>query len=515
MTHFKIETSTLELESSKKLEMPSRTLLAHPSLYFSNFKTPANPGMNTQLSFSNKDLLLIEEELGPQEVEEILFLCMDFAPHSSIRELLSDLNERSMLLPSGLAELLSVIKRFDLLKRFLNMSSAGVKILLVSNSRILSEYRVLMVEIHEELEECDLESLLFLLKSQLRNGGKLPKKTFLSLVIEMEKVNLIGPGNLDVLEHNLKTIRRMDLRNKLIKKKQPDQGAQRGPYINAFKATPTHNNITSIENTWRPTSSMYELKGKTPVQESAKLSQAAEIDERYEVRHDLKRYCLIIDCVGNDASQLELTFNNIGFEVEKHMYVTAKELENVLQKASMNKQLQKCDMFMCFIISRGNSDSLFGINQETPEFSLDKVNTYFTGQACQYLIGKPKLFFIHHYVVPDAAPASACSMIERDGPDNSSRECDGWTRYRNKLPNEADIFWSHCKVEDQELQMSPGTSSLYLRNLCSLLSNEKSRTNHHFLDIHTQLNSLVFNQQPKYCLQLKHTLTKKLYLPSF
>ncbi|KAM8934111.1 LOW QUALITY PROTEIN: CASP8 and FADD-like apoptosis regulator [Pelodytes ibericus] len=496
--------------------MPPEELLCAPQPYQEctrfrkDWETCGNAGMSSP-QFSNRLLLHIEEDLDDSDVEVMLFVCIDFACHSSIRALLSDLNERSMLRPTGLVELFAVVKRFDLLKKNLSMTKAEAETLLATHTRLLPCYRVLMAEINDELEESDLDSLLFLLKNQMRNGGKLPP-TFLSLVVELEKKDLIGPENLEMLEQSFKTIRRIDLLNKICKKMQEGHAEPRGPYIHAFGATPTHNKLShSTLNSYK--SSSYKVKGKTQIQESRKIIPAIENDERYMMRLENVGFCLIIDCVGNDADMLEDTFKNLHFAVTKYKHSTTRDLTNILQDVSRTEQLRNHDIFLCIIISRGYSDGIFGIDDETSSgIPLDEIKNYFTGQSCPYLIGKPKLFFIQNYVVREIEQASTSSMVEVDGPVEENVDYDGRLPRRHKIPNEADIFWSHCKVDEMELQHSPGTGSLYLWNLCSLLSDRTKKR--HLLDIHTQLNFIICQERQECPLQLKHTLTKKLFLPS-
>uniref|UniRef100_A0A8C5Q6V8 CASP8 and FADD like apoptosis regulator n=1 Tax=Leptobrachium leishanense TaxID=445787 RepID=A0A8C5Q6V8_9ANUR len=402
----------------------------------------------------NAQLLHIEEELDQQEIEEMLYVTRDVSPSKSIRQLLSDLNERFILQPTVFAELFYVVKRFDLLRKFLDMSKPEAESLLMAHKKLFSEYRITMVEIHEELNESDLDSLHFLLKSQLKSGTKIQKMTFLSLAIELEKMNLLGPDNLKLLDQSLQTIRRVDLQKKLRRKMSLGK-----------------------EHVYRR-----ERNG-----------------EKYQIRQP--GFGLIIDCVGNDAGE---TF---GCDVQKHMYSTTKDIKQALKNVSNMEQLCQYAFLVCFVISRGKSDAIFGVDEKFPEISLDTIKSYFNGGSCPYLAGKPKLFFIQHYVTQQPVlpeGESASGMLEVDGPVERNLERDQRKHWRNTIPSEADIFLSHCKVDENELQQSPSTGSLYLRSL----------RKDHLLDIHTELNSIVYREQPDYSIKLKHTLTKKLYFPS-
>ncbi|POI31020.1 hypothetical protein CIB84_005229 [Bambusicola thoracicus] len=109
----------------------------------------------------------IEEELDKEEVDMMVFLCRDLAPDlatAGLRELLGALNERDKLSLLGLSELLYRVKRFDLLRRILKTEKTTVEANLTRNPRLVPDYRVLMVEINENLEKEEVSSLVFLLR---------------------------------------------------------------------------------------------------------------------------------------------------------------------------------------------------------------------------------------------------------------------------------------------------------------------------------------------------------------
>jgi hypothetical protein len=50
------------------------------------------------------------------------------------------------------------------------------------------------------------------------------------------------------------------------------------------------------------------------------------------------------------------------------------------------------DCFVCCILSHGGTDEVSGVNNKS--VSIKKITSYFRGDKCQTLVGKPKLFFI-------------------------------------------------------------------------------------------------------------------------
>ncbi|CAJ0926160.1 unnamed protein product [Ranitomeya imitator] len=231
--------------------------------------------------------------------------------------------------------------------------------------------------------------------------------------------------------------------------------------------------------------------------------KSADHEESYPVRKHHQGFCVIIDCVGNDAEMLDAAFRSQYFTVECHMYKKVDEVEAILQDVAHMEQHRQHDVFVCIIISRGNADSLFCLDGDLPGLSLDRIKSFFTGQSCPNLRGKPKLFFIQNYLVSDTEEEGC---VEVDGP----QECAArrpQIQNHSRIPNEADIFWSHCRVKELELQRSSGFPSVYLRSLRDLLAEKKSSKD--ILDIHTELNRIIYAKKSGYFLQLRHTLTKK------
>nr|KAF6336295.1 CASP8 and FADD like apoptosis regulator [Myotis myotis] len=183
----------------------------------------------------------IDEALDEDEREMLLFLCRDVVADVSafnVRDLLDSLNERGKLSHMGLAELLYRVRRFDLL----------------GHPHLVSDYRVLMAEIGEHLDKSDMSSLIFLMKDYMGRGKTAKDKSFLDLVMELEKLNLVAPDQLELLEKCLKNIHRIDLKTKIQKYKQSAQGAE-SSYVNGLQASlpnlsikdPSYNLRVSLE----------------------------------------------------------------------------------------------------------------------------------------------------------------------------------------------------------------------------------------------------------------------------
>ncbi|CAN2389151.1 CASP8 and FADD-like apoptosis regulator [Pristimantis euphronides] len=449
---------------------------------------------------SSRTLVQIYEELEPDEEEVIRFACRDINVTTNVSLLLSELNEKHS--QPVILELLHLLKRFDLIKKHYKLPKAEVETFMKKQSRVVSDYRYLIIELNEQVEEHDLKSLIFILKDDLRNIVKIKNKTFLSLIVELEKNQLLTPSNLDFLKDLFGNIHRVDLKKRILKFQQKDYVSRGGPCINAYPVP----------------ASLYRNGGSTSSSTTLTLQgclyiylQIENHDERYLVRKETMGFCVIIDCVGNDSEMLQVLFRSLHFVVQCHLYKKVGDVEEILQDIAKMEQHRNHDIFACVVISRGNADSLFCLDGNLPGLSLEKIRNIFTGKSCPNLRGKPKLFFIQNYFVCDVEELQEEGSVEVDGLREDAASC---LRVQNqtKIPNEADIFWSHCRVDELELQRSSGSTSLYLRSLRDLLSNHKIRKHRDLLDIQTELNRIIYTKQAGYSLQLKHTLTKKLFI---
>ncbi|XP_075685887.1 CASP8 and FADD-like apoptosis regulator isoform X2 [Rhinoderma darwinii] len=470
-------------------------------------KAEGNIVMSGHFVPSRTQIVQIVDELESDEEEVIMFACRDQASNFIVSELLSELNEGNSY--PVILEVLNLLKRYDLIRKHYKMTKVQVETLLKTQSRVISDYRCLMIELNEQIEEDELESLVFLLKNKLRNGEKLKIKTFLALIVELEKNQLVMPSKLDLLENMFQTIHRVDLKNRILKFQQKDSNCG-GSYINAIPASPSFNGKSSASSSsMKPQLECSSNKGAIPVQET--LLQTGDCDERYLVRKESMGFCVIIDCVGNDSEMLQFLFRSQNFVVQCHLYKKVDEVKTILQDVANMEQHRNHDIFACVLISRGNSDSLFCLDGNSPGLSLDRIKNFFTGKSCPNLRGKPKLFFILNYFDSNIEEEQEQRFVEVDAPREDAASHQEIQKH-STIPNEADIFWSHCRVDELELQGSSGSTSFYLRSLRDLLHEKGNRKYRDLLDIHTELNRIIYTKQAGYFLQLRHTLTKKLFL---
>ncbi|XP_073927491.1 CASP8 and FADD-like apoptosis regulator isoform X3 [Castor canadensis] len=382
--------------------------------------------------------------------------------------------------------------------------------------------RVLMMEIGEDLDKSDVSSLIFLTKDYTGRGKTAKDKSFLDLVIELEKRNLIASDQLNLLEKCLKNIHRIDLKTKIQKYQQSVQGAETS-YMNSSQTSlpslslkdPSRlQNGKSKERRLVEHPNIQRKPVKTSIQESGAFLPKHIPQERYRMQSKPLGICLIIDCIGNDADVLQHTFTSLGYEVHPFLYLHVSEIDRVLHQFACKPQHRDYDSFVCVLVSRGGSQSVFGVDQTQSGFSLDQIRRMFTGDVCPFLIGKPKLFFIQNYVVSEGHLEDS-SLLEVDGPAMHNMESRVQQPGHYMVHREADIFWSLCIADVSLLERSSSLPSVYLKSLSQKLEQERKRP---LVDLHVELIDKVYDwnsrvsAKEKYCLSLQHTLRKTLIL---
>ncbi|NWU92255.1 CFLAR regulator, partial [Upupa epops] len=471
----------------------------------------------------------IEQELDKQEEEMVVFLCRDLVPDlatADLREIMLALIEREKLAWLGLAELLYRVKRFDLLRRILKTEKSIVEANLVRSHRLVPDYRILMVEINENLEKNEVNSLIFLLRDYIPRMKMAKDKSFLALVIYLEKLNLVGPDQLDLIEDCFQNIHRIDLIRKIHKYKHEavmSSVHSQPVYLNALQASlpnlslidpPYNSGNMSIEKSQNGQSRLMAEPVHMSIEESGSGSRKVS-DDQYRMQSQPLGMCLILDCIGNDTDVLEETFRSLSYEVHCHRYLNIDTMDQTLLEVARLQKHRNFDSFICILVSRGSPQSIFCTDHTFSGFPLEQIKKYFSADSCPQLAGKPKVFFIQSYIVPENKQ-ECTSMLEINGNDKKII-ANANIPWKFNIPQIADIFWSQCKVDVSTLERSPNSSSYYLHCLVELLRHPHKRKLS-IVDIHKELDRRIRewnkasdpNQQ--YSLLLQYTLTKKLFL---
>ncbi|TNN53982.1 CASP8 and FADD-like apoptosis regulator [Liparis tanakae] len=415
------------------------------------------------------------EALSSGERRRIFYLCEIVDTDTSVARMKDMLTSKVMCHERGhlfLIELLLQLRRFDILKKVYNTNRDEVEKALI-HRQVLPRFRVLMANINEDMANEDLNSVKFLLGSTLPREIMEKVQSFLDVIIELEKLDIVSPERVDFVEECFRNIGRVDLAKK----------------VTAYKMSATEN---------------------FPVPVHTEQHLQTQLD-RYRLNTNPRGVCVIIDCVGNDGDMLEQTFKALHFNVFLSKWLCVDETLSVLRGLFRKRENLEGDGFVCCIISRGVKDHLLGTDSYGAGLHLDKVRRLFTADSCPMLAGKPKLFFIQRYSVPEFSPHARMEHrdedLETDGGSGQSR-CD-------IIPTDADVFWSHCWTDERQLEQGHHRS-IYLKALTDALHKGQRRKTH-LVDVHTEVNGAIFehnttNPDAQYNIDLKHTLRKDLYL---
>ncbi|KAM6934049.1 CASP8 and FADD-like apoptosis regulator [Xenentodon cancila] len=424
-----------------------------------------------------QEISQIAEALGSGECSKALFLCETLETDNSVnrvKEILSSKVQSHENASLFLCELVWRVGRLDILRKVYKVSVSEVEQRL-KNREVLSRYRVLMANISDDIAKADLNSITFLLSNTLPRETIRNAKSFLDVLIELEKLDSVSPERVDIVEKCLKDIGRVDLAKK----------------VTAYRRSTA-------------------ARINAPLYVSRESSHQSMI-EQYNFNNNPRGLCVIIDCVGHDGGMLEQTFKALHFNVVLYQWLSASDTLSVLTGISRQRDNHRGDGFVCCIISRGTANHLLGTDLYGSGIPTDSVRRLFTADSCPMLVGKPKLFFIQRYSIPEFM--SSPRMENRDE-DLETDGCNGLAAC-NYIPTDADVFWSHCWTDESQLEQGEH-HSMYLKALTdALYKAQRRRTN--LVEVHTEVNGAIFEHNKRkpaaiYHMDLKHTLRKNLYL---
>lgn len=411
-----------------------------------------------------------------------------------------------------LVELLLQIRRYDILKKVFGYSRNEVEKNQMYRN-VLPKFRVLMAEVSEDMASEDLDSMKFLLSKMVPREKLDRAQNFLDVITELEKLDKVSSEQVDLVEECLENIGRADLAKNVksykmtvatseqhLSQQQRCRAACANPIRETFHLPQQARQVQALLTAATNIPAVYapvhrEHNHPTPI-------------DCYKFNSDPRGVCVIIDCVGNDGDMLAHTFRNLHFSVFLHKWLNVGDSLSTLREIFRNRQNQEGDGFVCCIISRGTTDYLLATDTFSTGLHLDTVRRLFNAEACPMLAGKPKLFFIQRYSVPEFQPYARTYHRDED------LETDGLSR-RDYVPTDADVFWSHCWTDEGQLEQRDH-HSIYLKSLTRALQTGQKRKIH-LVDAHIEVNAAIYNHnasnsQTKYNIDLKHTLRKNLYL---
>ncbi|MCJ8729934.1 hypothetical protein PDJAM_G00111740 [Pangasius djambal] len=441
----------------------------------------------------------IDEGLAKSEVAALKFLCMDYLGRKRLetvkdaKDLFLRLSEQALLEDEFfLSDLLYTIGRYDLLP-VLDTNKNNVSRLLQNQSSGVSVYRKMLYQLSEDITDENLRNIKFLLKRLPK--AKLASATFLDVLAEMEKMELLGEDNLDELENVLsKCSKELACKNISIAETHPQ-----------WTGSLSRSEITvDTDSHGRPVSRTDVING----------------DDYYPVTQRPLGHCLIINNYnfeessklnnrkGTDADKDALTnvFGRMHFSVDARRDLTSSDMLKTVTELS-EKDHSRMDAFVCCILSHGEKGTVLGIDGK-PVLIRDLTQLF---ARCSTLTGKPKLFFIQ-----------ACQGNELqqgvwrpDGTEEAEYEEDAEKADAPRVPIEADFLIGMATVESYKSFRHTTEGSIFIQELCKQLK-EGCPKNEDILSIMTKVNRSVSARELNTHKQMpepRYTLTKKLLLP--
>uniref|UniRef100_A0A3B3Z6T5 CASP8 and FADD-like apoptosis regulator n=1 Tax=Periophthalmus magnuspinnatus TaxID=409849 RepID=A0A3B3Z6T5_9GOBI len=394
-------------------------------------------------------LCQLVDSLSEPEQRTLVFLCGSLdSEHSPARtrNVLEEAVSSSESPNQVVRELLVQLKRLDLLRKLYQCGREEVE-RLRSTCQLCSSFHGVCVSVtYDMCQQC-----------------------FLDIIVELEKQDKALSERVDLIETCLRDIGRIDLA-KRVRTLSPRGGYKSNSSNRPLMNIHTHSYL-----------------------------------EHYKLDTNPKGVCVIIDCVGQDGELLEQTFRALHFSVVLHRWLSVSSCQSALRNLQQDLRLRTASAFVCCIISRGTPLHLLATDAQHTGLHLETLRRMFTPDNCPALTGKPKLFFIQSYSVPENQAGAGRSFIHGE-----DLETDGVTGLGQILvPTDADVFWSHCWTQESQLQTT-GHHSHYLGALMGALRS-------HLVDLHLRVNAAVTehnkrNPLEQYHLDLKHTLRKNLYL---
>uniref|UniRef100_A0A3B3IM94 Caspase 8, apoptosis-related cysteine peptidase n=1 Tax=Oryzias latipes TaxID=8090 RepID=A0A3B3IM94_ORYLA len=444
-----------------------------------------------------RTLSRIDDELNSEEVAELCFLCTDFIPRkrlegiSSAKDLFLKLEDATLLDSSYLTQLFRTIHREDLVRQVQNGSRQAEEADAVPS---LSDYRVMLYSIHDDMTEENLDKLKFLLNPKLNRRPLEKSKTALDVFVEMEKSQLISKDDVSGL---YKLLLEFDKKLAAVVEKymQDHRGAltdtshyQKRPSIPSLESL-----SVSQPETWSETEDPNNgvRSDATPCPDPP---TSPDEEEYYSFTHEPRGLCVIFNNklffpesnlgerggTEKDEKSLNNLFHRFGFEVVVHNNLTADLIESEITKLGQ-RNFSHDDALVVCVLSHGDNGCVYGIDGK--KVQLRALTLPFTS-----------------------------SEVKGD----AELEADASSSTSNSVPNDADFLLGMATVAECKSFRNKYTGSIYIQELCRQLERAAESSKMEdilgvLVHVNREVSKGVFLNK-KQMPEPKYTLTKKVVL---
>ncbi|XP_056148616.1 caspase-8 [Lampris incognitus] len=485
----------------------------------------------------------IDEELGASDVAALCFLCRDVVNEKRLEKvkdgkaLFLRLEEKGLLENHHfLSQLLRTIGRFDLDSQLKQDCSqlGNISDPQTDSCPILSNYRVMLYRIHDDLTQENLNKMKFLLNDKLGRRKIESCTTTLDVFAEMERACILSDKKLEELQEIIEQCDAqlaLEIKNYRAGAFLPSHQESTQPICNQDSQLPVNSfqrHSLSLSGTL---SSSEPRPGRqslfSDAERNTESSSPQDQTDFYELTKIPRGICLIInneqflgielkDRPGTqeDERALRGIFIRLGFEIRVYNDLTANGIRQVLEDLR-RQSFDNADALVVCVLSHGEMGCVFGTDEQ--KVTLRELTQPFTSGRAKTLAKKPKLFFIQacqgRQYQMGAMPCLP-RLKEGVGDRQSTFEEDAGPIHMESVPWDADFLVGMATVEDCKSFRNTTSGSIYIQELCRQL--ERSAERHEdILTVLTRVNRevskgvfLSYKQMP----EPKYTLTKKLVL---
>ncbi|XP_072534585.1 caspase-6-like [Salminus brasiliensis] len=210
---------------------------------------------------------------------------------------------------------------------------------------------------------------------------------------------------------------------------------------------------------------------------------------------------------GSSADKKNLTerFEELGFNVESYDNLKEKDMMDKIRQAA-EADHSDADCFVCVFLSHGREGHIFANDKPV---SIKEITSFFRGDQCRSLVGKPKIFIFQacRGEIEDEAVTGMAA-----GDDEMATEVEEDAAMVYTFPAGADFIMCYSVAEGFAAFRHPELGSFYIQDLCKTLQHQGSSLE--FTELLTLVNQQVSRRTHNDKKQMPcftSMLTKKLY----
>ena len=204
-----------------------------------------------------------------------------------------------------------------------------------------------------------------------------------------------------------------------------------------------------------------------------------------------------------DQKSVKALFKELDFTVKEYTNLTQHQMENKFNTASEKTDHTNYDIFVSVVMSHGGAqDRIYGSDGNYT--TVERLMASFLPSKCPSLSGKPKLFFFQSCRGPGEQ-----TQAPQPGESKAFDWCADSTLSSTTFPHEADFLLAFSTPPGYVAYRSECRGSTYIQTLVDVIKEYHCTT--HVLDMLTEVNQRVAEEDNRQIPAVAHTLTAKVY----